>query len=41
MFYLEQGPLSQAQRNVVYLCSADAVLMHIIAGELFETRTVN
>lgn len=32
MFYLEPGALSQAQRNIVWLCSPKISLMKIIAG---------
>lgn len=33
MFWLEPGPLSQAERNVVYLCRPEAKFMRIIAGQ--------
>ena len=33
MFWLEPGPLSQAERNVVYLCRPEVKFMRIIAGQ--------
>ena len=33
MYYLEPGgPISNAQPNIVYLCSASPKLMRVIAG---------
>lgn len=33
MFWLEEGALSQAERNIVYLCRPEVRWMRIIAGE--------
>ncbi|GAA5862630.1 hypothetical protein JCM3774_001084 [Rhodotorula dairenensis] len=34
MFWLEPGPLSQAERNVVYLCRPEVKFMRIIADQI-------
>ena len=33
MYWLEKGPLQQAERNIVYLCRPEVRWMHIIAGQ--------
>jgi hypothetical protein len=40
MFYLEPGPLNNAQRNIVYLSTANPALMHIVAGESSASHSV-
>lgn len=41
MFWLEPGALSQAERNIVYLCRPEVRWMKIIAGQSRAfTRTV-
>ncbi|TKA57381.1 hypothetical protein B0A53_00610 [Rhodotorula sp. CCFEE 5036] len=37
MFWLEPGPLSQAERNVVYLCRPEVKFMRIIADQIRTT----
>lgn len=34
MFWLEPGALTQAERNIVYLCRPELEWMRIIAGKL-------
>lgn len=33
LFWLEAGPLAQAERNIVYLCRPELSWMKVIAGE--------
>ncbi|GAA5932062.1 tethering complex ATP-binding subunit VPS33 [Sporobolomyces koalae] len=41
MFWLEPGPLSQAERNVVYLCRPEVKSMRIIADQIQSTPASN
>ncbi|KAM0747571.1 putative ATP binding protein [Meredithblackwellia eburnea MCA 4105] len=41
MFWLEPGPLAQAERNVVYLCRPEVKYMKIIAGQIKATPTTH
>ncbi|KAL8286886.1 hypothetical protein RQP46_003892 [Phenoliferia psychrophenolica] len=39
MYWLESGPLQQAERNIVYLCRPEVRWMHIIAGQIKAETT--